>query len=375
MWKPQGIYADFLLSQPTILFGENAVWGLSDYPAAKVAVVHGTSMSDRTKELLRTVFKKKVLSFHTRSWDREPELNGLKGTIHELETVQPDVIIAVGGGSVIDGAKLCRLFYEFPYYKDAVTKMERLSFRTGLVAIPTTVGSGAEVSSAAVYWNSELKRKEMIIGYDLQPMVVVLDPHNAEDTPCRVLAASVLDALAHVTEGYVSNKSNELAERNAEIALSLIYREMLKQAEQRIDYQALQYAGYLGGIVQNHCLVGAAHAVAHQLGGYNYSHGEAVALLLPSVIRLNRFESEIDLKYEKLCRNAGIQGIDAYLSFLDKILEDSGIAERKEELKCLLEKLLSDDKFIENTSEDRGGKGNPIPISRELIAKLVGEYL
>lgn len=375
MWKPQGIYSDFLLSQPTILFGNNSIWGLADYPVAKVAVIHGKSMGETTRELIQTVFKKKAVSFHLRSWSGEPEISELEGTIHELECVQPDTVIAVGGGSVIDGVKLCRLYYEFPYYQSGVTKVNQLSFTTNLIAIPTTVGSGAEASSAAVYWNREASRKEMIINHDLRPSLVILDSCNVENIPYKSMVASVLDAIAHVTEGYVSNRSNELAEKNAEMALAVIYHEMSKQAGEKVDFLALQYAGYLGGIVQNHCIVGIAHAVAHQLCGYGYSHGEAVALLLPAVIKLNRTNPEIELKYERLCQNVGIADIDRFLLFLEEIIDNSGIGKRKSELNALLEKLIQDEEFIDNVMEDRGGKGNPIPISKELIIKLVGEYL
>lgn len=375
MWEPQGIFTNFLLNQPTILFGKDVYWGISDYPAAKVAVIHGRSMNSTTKEQIQTVFKKKAVSFHERSWSGEPELNELSATIRELEIVQPDMIIAVGGGSVIDGTKLCRLLYEFPYYKSGVTKIGQLSFKTSFVAVPTTVGSGAEVSSAAVYRNVEEKRKQMVISHDLQPSVIIFDSHNVERTPYRILAASVLDALAHITEGYVSNWSNEIAEMNAELALSIIYREMQKRENRMIDYQALQYAGYLGGIVQNHCLVGVAHAVAHQLTEYGYAHGEAVALLISSVIRLNQSKAEISEKYERLSRHAGMQDTNELIEFVDRILASSAIAERKYELNSLLKKLLSDDIFIKNVIEDKGGRGNPVPISQEMIEKLIGEYL
>lgn len=375
MWRPQGIYADFFLPQPIILFGNNSIWGLVDYPVVKVAVIHGKSMSDTTRELIQTVFKKKAVSFHLRSWTGEPEIEELKGTIHELEYIQPDTIIAVGGGSVIDGAKMCRLYYEFPYYQNGVTKINQLSYKTNFIAIPTTIGSGAEISSAAVYWNRNTKRKEMIISHDLQPSLIILDSCNVQNVPYKSMIASVFDAIAHVTEGYVSNRSNELAEKNAEMALAIIYREMSKQTIENIDFSALQYAGYLGGIVQNHCLVGAAHAVAHQLREYGFSHGEAVALLLPAVIRLNRTNPEIKLKYNILCQNAGMSDIDEFLCFLEKKLKDSGIGEKKGKLNVLLEKLLQDECFINNVMGDRGGMGNPIPISKELIIKLVGEYL
>ena len=112
---------------------------------------------------MKRVFKKQALFFNKRSWNGEPDLESLSQTIESLELQQPDVIIAIGGGSVIDGAKICRLYYEYPSFEVGKTKLNQLEFSTRFVVIPTTIGSGAEVSSAAVYINRQEHRKEMIV--------------------------------------------------------------------------------------------------------------------------------------------------------------------------------------------------------------------
>ena len=374
MWEPQGIFSDYFLKQPTMLFGSNAVWGLSDYPAATIAIIHGETVNDSVGRI-SSVLKNKAFFFLTRSWRGEPTIEELKETLHELEEIKPDTIIAVGGGSVIDGAKLCRLYYEFPYYVNGNTRINQLPFKTKFIAIPTTIGSGAEASSAAVYWNDDAGRKEMVVSRSLRPDVVVLDPDMVANTPYRLLAASALDAVSHLTEGYVSNRKNVIAERNAEFALSILCHELCKDEECDLDYLALQYAGYIGGVVQDHCIVGMAHAIAHQLTAYGYSHGEAVALLLPAVIRLNGTDSTVKAAYTRLWKAIGINNEADFLGFLEKIVQKSGIADRKEDLRILLQQLLMNERFIRNVIDDRGGQGNPLPISRELIARLVGEYL
>ncbi len=375
MWKPQSIYSDYVLQQPVVLFGRNAVSGLAVYPCARVAVLCGSSLHEEDKNFLRKVFKKKALHFIVRSWSGEPDLESLKGSISELEKIKPDMIIAVGGGSVIDGAKLCRLYYEFPYFHVNETKLSQLTFKTVFIAVPTTVGSGTEVSSAAVFINREYERKEMVVSHDLQPSVVVLDPGYVKNAPESVVVSSMLDAVAHIVEGFVSVMKNGLMDIYAEMGLQILFQEFSKKNSEERDFQRIQFAGYLGGLVQNHCIVGAAHAIAHQLTSYGFSHGEAVALLLPGVIRLNCSFEGIKEKYENMCQASNIEGVSGLAEFIEYQSQKAGIADRKDELKTVLNGLKSEDRFIENVVNDRGGKGNPVPITEEYLVKLVEAYL
>ena len=115
MWQPQGFYNEYTLRTPVILAGDEAVKGLYNYPASKIAVIHGSSFFD--EKLFLSVFSKREVRFFMRSWKEEPDFEGIKGTVGDLEDYRPDTIIAVGGGSVIDGSKLCRLLYEFPFFE------------------------------------------------------------------------------------------------------------------------------------------------------------------------------------------------------------------------------------------------------------------
>lgn len=368
MWKPQGMYADYVLYQPTIFFGEDAELGLASFPGSRVAVISSDSLKDNIKDLLITAFKKKSLKFIKRSWQGEPDMESISGSIAEMERFQPDVVIAVGGGSVIDGTKLCRLYYEFPYFEAGRTRLNQLAFKTSFIAIPTTVGSGAEGSSAAVYINKAEGRKEMIVSHDLQPSVVVLNPENVSSAPENVIISSALDAVAHIVEGYISVRNNNITDIYAEKALSILYHELPGESR---DYQKIQYAGYLGGIVQNHCVVGAAHAIAHQVSEYGYSHGDAVALLLPSVLKVNAEEQEVRVRLNKLCSEAGLGNEKSLLDFIDSENECAGILSRKKDLYELLSEKVKSDRFVENVMNDMGGKGNPIPITVDYIEKVV----
>ena len=367
MWQPQGSYSQFLLRTPVLLCGKGAAQGLYNYPGERIAVIYGSSFNDEGKALFRQTFSKKDVCFIKRSWDGEPAIEDLSECVGELEEYRPDVFIAVGGGSVIDGVKLCRLFYEFPFFDVGCPRIAGSRLNTKFIAVPTTVGSGAEVSSAAVYWSKKGHRKEMAVSHALQPDVIVYDIDYIVNTPERVLYASALDGISHIMEGYVSNVKNNMAEMLGEKGLQMFYEAFAREGT--INFERLQYAGYLGGIVQNHCIVGGAHAIAHQMTEFGFPHGEAVGLVLPSVIRVNCEDKECERKYDQLAGYAGFGDKRELISFIESILTKSGIAARRSEIKNVLERHF--DSLVGNVKIDRGGKGNPVPITEEYVKKVI----
>jgi len=373
MWKPQKIYSNFLLDQPTVLFGEHSIFGLTSFPGAKILVIHGSSLKQNTREQLQKTFSKKALSFALRSWKSEPDWDELKPTVALLESFAPDVILAVGGGAVLDGAKLCRLLYEYPGFEGGGIRLSQLTFKTKLIAIPTTIGSGAEASSAAVLINHVAHRKEMVVSHDLRPDVVVLDPSLVSETPYRQLVTSGLDAVAHVLEGYVSKIDNVLADILAERALNILFTQLSCPELSEINFQRLQYAGYLGGVIQNHCLVGAAHGIAHQISDFGYTHGEAVSLLLPAVIRQNQKDERTRIRYQTLFACCGIGDSANMIAFLEQLNRRSGLAARRDSLKQLLAEQLENCEFVANVGRDPGGSGNPVKVDDGYLKELLGE--
>jgi len=158
----------------------------------------------------------------------------------------------------------------------------------------------------------------------------------------------------------------------AEKALSMINIELsnvLRGLD--IDYQKLQYIGYIGGLVQNHCIVGAAHAVAHQLTEYGYSHCEAVAHLLVAVIRLNSINEVAKKRYERIANLAGFSSLNELLKFIEELCVYTEIDKTKENLKSLLLERVNDIEFCDNVKSDKGGKGNPVEITDDYICQLV----
>jgi alcohol dehydrogenase len=374
MWEPQGLYSKFLLKQPTLFFGENSVRGLRNYPCSKVAVIHGKGLTEENKSVIISSLEAFDLLFINKTWKDEPILEELHETIRVLESFKPDLIIAVGGGSVIDGCKMARLYYEFPFFDVSNPKFYYLEWSTKFIAVPTTVGSGSEISSATVIYNEKQKTKEMIVNHSLIPDIVILDPLFIKCSPEKVILSSTIDALSHIIEGYVSKIDNTLTDIYAEKGCQIIYETFSKSKFNYIssDTNRLQFAGYLGGIVQNHCLVGSAHAIAHQLTRFGFGHSLAISLVIKSVIKSNSVNSATKQRYDLLAMRSGIQdGIDGLVNFIDLLLIQLNIEPEKIKLRNLIPSLIIDKTFVENVLKDKGGKGNPITMTEDYIKKTL----
>jgi alcohol dehydrogenase class IV len=372
MWTPQGLYSKFVLKQPTLLFGTNSIYGLRNYPCSKIAVIYGKGLSNELKAVIEKAVRPLALKFIQKNWTDEPALNKLQDTIRELEIFKPDVIIAVGGGSVIDGSKIARLYYEFPFFDMNSTRFNLLEWKTTFIVIPSTVGSGAEISSAAVILNQDRQTKEMIVNHSLMPDVIILDPLYVKDSPEKTVFLSILDAISHIVEGYVSIIDNELVDSYAEKGLQNIYEVLSHNSELSLnDFSRLQFAGYLGGIVQNHCIVGAAHAIAHQLGGHGFGHAEAIAFVLTKVIEANSRSNNVRDRYETLSVRSGTGSVSNLLAFINSIKHRLNLSEREAEMKKIIFERINNPEFIENIQNDKGGKGNPIPLTVEYVKTIL----
>ena len=255
MWEPQGMYSKFVLKQPTILFGENALLGLKTYPMSRVAIIHGSTLSKDYKAKLAKAMSAYEIRFVQKDWGGEPTLQALSNVISRIEELKPDVIIAIGGGSVIDGAKMVRTYYEFPFFNIRETKFSLMSWKTTFIAIPTTIGSGAEISSSAVMYNDSLKSKEFIICHQFIPEIIVLDAVLIQDAPKKLLFSSMVDALAHCIEGYMSKVDNALIDVFAEKAIRIFAEsyQLIGITSNDEVLNRIQLASVFAGMVQNHC--------------------------------------------------------------------------------------------------------------------------
>lgn len=359
-------------SAKEIVNGRNARMALRGLSANKVALITSGSFENSSyyAQITRLI-KCESLLVIKKSWDGEPSLNELTPVMHEVETFQPDVIIALGGGSVIDGAKLVWLLYEAPQLTTEQLfrplGLPPLRGRCQFAAVPTTIGAGSEVSSAAVMYDEETGSKKAVVSHDFLPDLVLLDPELVLDVPRKVLYTTLADALSHAVEGYVSRIAHPLMDTFAEKAVAIIANNWHALASEEPELEViaeLQYAAMMAGWVQNHCLVGMSHAIAHQLSGYGISHGIANGMLMQPVIKFNSQDPETAARYTQLATKSGLEEGIAGLITLFSALTQASQAE-------FANKQIDFDKVAANALLDPAANSNPINFTAADIKEVL----
>lgn len=203
-----------------------------------------------------------------------------------------DAIVAIGGGSPIDCAKV--IGAKVVKKADVKAFSGKLKVRKSLppfMAIPTTAGTGSEATIVAVITDPVARSKFAVIDPVLVPKIALLDPELMVGLPKSITAATGMDALTHAIEAYLGSFSNQLTDRYAKEAIVTIFDQLPKAYADGGDLHArgsMQMASYLAGCAFTRAFVGYVHAIAHQLGGlYHIPHGQANAVLLPLVLRFS----------------------------------------------------------------------------------------
>lgn len=295
-----------------IVFGEGALARLTQLQAARAFIVadpfavKGGLIRYITEPLDRA-------GIHYTVFDDvipDPPVEKVIAGVSALVACRPEVLIAVGGGSAIDLAKAVRKF---------ATQMEP-SLSPRLVAIPTTSGTGSEVTSFAVISDPENDRKYPLCADDMLPDEAILDEVLVKSVPASVTADTGMDVMTHAIEAYVSINNNEfsgaLAEKSVEICGQFLLRSYAS-CEDTHARRKMHIASCLAGLAFNSASLGLTHGMAHQLGAkFHIPHGRANAMLLPTIIQYNsninktsRSRKAYDPCVRKYCNVARILGV------------------------------------------------------------------
>jgi acetaldehyde dehydrogenase/alcohol dehydrogenase len=270
----------------------------------------------------------------------DPDVETIERGVIEMRDFNPDVIIAIGGGSAIDAAKGMWLFYEHPDatfdglkqkfmdIRKRVVKFPKLGAKAQFVAIPTTSGTGSEVTAFSVITDRKSGNiKYPLADYALRPDVAIIDPQFTLSLPKKATADTGMDVLTHAIESYVSNMASDytdgLALQACDMVFSYLRRAYDNGADDMKAREKMHNASCIAGMAFTNAFLGLNHSMAHKLGGeYHISHGLANALLLPYVIEYNatkpnkfaafpKYEFFVaDEKYAKLARFLGVGGKD-----------------------------------------------------------------
>ena len=339
---------------------------------------------------------KESIHVHTFSEvDPEPSLATILNGVRVLNNYKPDSIIAIGGGSAIDAAKAMRLFYENPEIK-----FEELSLpfldprkrvteypaprhdRPRLFAVPTTSGTGSEVTPFAVVTDCETGRKVMLSDYSLVPDMAIVDPTLVMNLPPSVTADTGIDVLTHALEAHVSIAASRYTDSLTLQAIRLVFNYLPRAFQNPNDYEArenMHNASCIAGIAISNAFVGVNHALAHSLGAtFKIPHGRANGIMLPHTVRYNattptkfmphpNIKAYIaDKKYAEVVDFVGLEGsntaekVDALIEAIINILKNCnmptsiksvGISEKD------FQKALPD--LIDKAFDDPSARSNP----------------
>lgn len=331
-------------------------------------------------EPFEAYFKKESIPYEIFS-DVQPNPSNLlveKGLLHIIQH-KPDVVIAIGGGSAIDLAKA--IIYYCLKIKSEIIHTEEIH-KPYFIAIPTTSGTGSEVTNYAVITEEDSGQKIVIQSDDIQPDLALLDATLTLTAPPSITADTGFDALTHAIEAYVSTTQNHFSDAYALKAITLIYEHLISAYENSSCFESkknMQLAATMAGMAFNHSGLGLSHSIAHILGArFHISHGKANALALPAVIQYNSRDPKTLNKYKQIARTLGFnlssdeENTQALIHSLKLIKKRIDLPDLLSTLnisrKDVLEQL---DDIVSEIKVDFCITGNPIEISDDMLRTVI----
>ena len=341
----------------------------------------------------------------------DPSIQTVKKGLSLMQAFRPDTIIAIGGGSSMDAAKGMWLFYEqpdvnFDDLKQKFMDIRKRAFRypelgkkSKLVCIPTTSGTGSEVTPFAVITDKEENKKYPLTDYSLTPTVAIVDPALTMSLPASITADTGMDVLTHATEAYVSTLASDFTDGLALQAIKMVFEYLPRAvANGKNDPEArekMHNAATLAGMAFANAFLGMNHSLAHKIGAeFHVPHGRTNAILLPYVIRYNGTKPEkpgvwpkynyykADEKYAELARLIGLkfntveEGVVAYAKACADLGADCGIKMSfKEQGLDAKAWDTAKEKIAYLAYEDQCSPANPrVPMVTDMIDILRASY-
>ena len=341
----------------------------------------------------------------------DPSIQTVLKGVELMRAFEPDTIIALGGGSSMDAAKGIWLFYEHPdvNFNDLKQKFmdirkrafqyPELGKKAKLVCIPTTSGTGSEVTPFAVITDKTENKKYPLTDYSLTPTVAIIDPEFVMTLPKSVTADTGMDVLTHATEAYVSTLANDFTDGLAIQAIKLVFQYLERSykfgANDPEAREKMHSASTLAGMAFANAFLGMNHSMAHKVGAeFHVPHGRANAILLPYTIRYNGQKPQklstwpkynyfkADERYAEIARILGLpcatieEGVESYAKACGELGRKVGIKMNFESQGLDREAWMNaTEKLAYLAYEDQCSPANPrVPMVADMQKILIDAY-
>lgn len=364
----------------SVRFGKDALSCLGEIHADKVFIVTDPYMveSGMVNQVAKPLQDRKYEVFSKVVPD--PPLELVVEGVKEVMAFRPGAVIALGGGSAIDEAKAIMLFAR------QIGNLPEMEF----IAVPTTSGTGSEVTSFAVITDKEKGVKYPLIDKGLLPDVAVLDSNLVKSLPPAIVADTGMDVLTHALEAYVSTSANAFTDALAEKAALMVLKYLIRSNQNMEDSEAreqMHVASCMAGLAFDRASLGLNHAIAHNIGGkFKVPHGRANAVLLPFVIGFNadiqgynpKEYTKAAKKYAAIAGLAGLGGGTVRMGVKNLIREIQKMQEMMHMPAGFKECGISQEEFqMQSDAIARGAladnciKTNPRPASEQDISEIL----
>ncbi len=388
-----------------IYFNMNAVENLRQFPSSSTIIVTSPALEQIGHvDIVRRHICPKTHVHVLVIPDAEPEVKVILQGVESLNFYKADQIVALGGGSVIDAAKIMKLKYESPeadleylaapfldLRKRVVQYPTEKVNRARLIAISTTSGTGSEVTPFAVLIDKEHGRKVTLADYSLSPDIAIVDPQFVMSMPKGLTADTGIDCLTHALEAGVSNYASPYTDANAMQAIRMVFKYLPIAYEHPHDEEArcmMHNAACIAALAFSNASVGVNHALAHAFGArFGVAHGRANALMLPHVMAYN---AAVPAKFMPSPYTRGYVAHKKYAAVADLLgLGGHSVDEKVKNLIAATEQLLDQLGFPRSIAElgiskeqfesalpelveiafaDPSGRSNPrMPLMSELV--------
>ncbi|GMQ61133.1 iron-containing alcohol dehydrogenase [Vallitalea maricola] len=292
-----------------IVFGEGALEYLSTLEGKKATLVTGGSsmkrfgfLDEAKKQLEKAGMEVSIVD----GVEPNPSIDTVIRGGKEMAEFKPDWIIAIGGGSALDAAKIMWVYYEYPEtkFEDLVAgKFPRLRTQAKFIAIPSTSGTASEITAFSVITDTENHIKYPLVSYEITPDIALLDAALPAKMPAHITANTGMDVMTHAIEAYVSTSATSYTDPLAMEAIKLVFKQIPVAYAEGSNMKAredMHNASTLAGMAFTNASLGLVHSLAHKIGGeLGITHGLANAILLPYIVEYNMKATDKFAEIEK----------------------------------------------------------------------------